>query len=141
MVWKRHLSFILTRRRRQMEKKSALLDHCEGNPRKMQMTQSFDVFFGLRLNKRLSKQLRRRWFETPLRPSWRPCNELQYTVVSKSTVYAYIRFWFNRRWLQSYYDLSVHSYVNVFILANITRVIYIDNWVCFLFIIGFNKIY
>ena len=29
------------------------------------MTRSFDVFFDLRLNKRLSKQSRRRWFETP----------------------------------------------------------------------------
>ena len=32
------------------------------------------VFFDLRLNKRLSKQSRRRWFETPLRPLWRHCN-------------------------------------------------------------------
>ena len=29
------------------------------------VTRSFDVFFDLRLNKRLSKQSRRRWFETP----------------------------------------------------------------------------
>ena len=38
------------------------------------MTRSFDVFFGLCLNKRLSKQLRRRWFETPSRSFWRHCN-------------------------------------------------------------------
>ena len=30
------------------------------------LTRSFDIFFGQRLNKRLSKQSRRRWFETPL---------------------------------------------------------------------------
>ena len=38
------------------------------------VTRSFDVFFGLRLN--LSKQSRRRWFETPLRSLWRHCNEV-----------------------------------------------------------------
>ena len=38
------------------------------------MTQSFDVFFDLHLNKRLSKQSRRRWFETPSRSLWRDCN-------------------------------------------------------------------
>ena len=29
------------------------------------VTRSFDVFFDLRLSKRLRKQSRRRWFETP----------------------------------------------------------------------------
>ena len=38
------------------------------------VTWSFDVFFDLRLNKWLSKQLRRRWFETPSRSLWRHCN-------------------------------------------------------------------
>ena len=37
------------------------------------VTRSFDVFFDLRLNKRLSKQPRRRWFETPSRSLWRHC--------------------------------------------------------------------
>ena len=32
---------------------------------------NFDVFFDLRLNKRLSKQWRRRWFEMSLRSIWR----------------------------------------------------------------------
>ena len=35
---------------------------------------SFDVFFDVRLNKRLSKQWRSWWFETPRRPLWRRCN-------------------------------------------------------------------
>ena len=55
-----------------METYSALLAHCEGNspvtgdfPSQKPVTQSFDVFFDLRLNKRLSKQSKRRWFETP----------------------------------------------------------------------------
>ena len=38
------------------------------------VTRSFDVFFDLRLNKRLSKQSRRRWFETQSRSLWRHCN-------------------------------------------------------------------
>ena len=37
------------------------------------VTRSFDDFFDLRLNKRLSKQSRRRWFETPSLSLWRHC--------------------------------------------------------------------
>ena len=37
------------------------------------VTQSFDVFFDLRLNQRLSKN--GWWFETLSRPLWRHCNE------------------------------------------------------------------
>ena len=37
-------------------------------------TRGFAVFFDLRLNKRLSKQSRRWWFETPSRSLWRHCN-------------------------------------------------------------------
>ena len=37
-------------------------------------TRSFDVFFDMRLNKRLSKQSSDWWFETPSRPLWRRCN-------------------------------------------------------------------
>ena len=63
-----------------MEAFSASLDFCAGNSpvagefhSKMSVTRSFDVFFDLRLNKRLSKQSRRRWFETPSRSLWRHC--------------------------------------------------------------------
>ena len=35
---------------------------------------SFYVFFDLRLNRRLSKQSRPRWLETPMRSLWRHCN-------------------------------------------------------------------
>ena len=59
---------------------SALLALCEGNPlvtdefpSQRPLTRSFDVFFDLRLNKRLSKHSRRRWFETPSRSLWRHC--------------------------------------------------------------------
>ena len=67
--------------RHQMETFSALLAHCEGNPpvtggfpSQRPVKQSFNIFFDLRLNKRLSKQSKRRWFETTSRPLWRHCN-------------------------------------------------------------------
>ena len=58
--------------RHQMEIFSASLALCAGNspvsrefPEQRPVTQSFDVFFDLRLNKRLSKQLWGGWAETP----------------------------------------------------------------------------
>ena len=60
--------------RHQMGSFSALLGLCEGNspviggfPSQRPVTRNYDVFFDLRLDKRLRKQSRRRWFETPLR--------------------------------------------------------------------------
>ena len=69
-----------------METFSALLALFAGNspvtggfPPQRPVTRSFDVFFDLRLNKRLSKQSRRRWFETQLRSLWRHhCNVLTF---------------------------------------------------------------
>ena len=65
-----------------METISAQLALCAGNllgpgefPAQKPVTQSFDVFFDLRLNKRLSKQSWGWWFETPSRPLWRHCND------------------------------------------------------------------
>ena len=64
--------------RHQMEIFSALLAICAGNslvtgefPTQRPVTRSFDVFFDLRLNKRLSKQWWGWWFETLSRPLWR----------------------------------------------------------------------
>ena len=64
--------------RQEMEEFSALLALCAGNspvtgefPSQRPVTRSFNVFFDLRLNKRLNKQIR---FETPSRSSWRHCN-------------------------------------------------------------------
>ena len=44
-------------------------------PSQRPVTRSFDVFFDLRLNKRLSKQSWGWWFETPSRSWWRHCND------------------------------------------------------------------
>ena len=64
-----------------METFSALLAICAGNspvtgefPAQRLVTRSFDVFFDLRLNKRLSKQSRGWWFETLSHPLWRHRN-------------------------------------------------------------------
>ena len=43
-------------------------------PTQRPVTRSFDVFFDLRLNKRLSKQPWGWWFETPSWSLWRHCN-------------------------------------------------------------------
>ena len=67
--------------RHQMDTYSAWLAICAGNspvpgefPAQRPVTQSFDVFFDLRLNKRLSKQSWGWWFETLSCPLWRHCN-------------------------------------------------------------------
>ena len=64
-----------------METFSASLALCAGNspvtgefPPQRPGTRSFDVPFDLRLNQKMSKQWRRRWFETPSRSLWRHCN-------------------------------------------------------------------
>ena len=44
------------------------------------VARSYDVFFELRLNKRLSKQSWGWRFETLLRPLWRPCNDTDLTT-------------------------------------------------------------
>ena len=46
------------------------------------VTRSFDVFFHLHLNKRLSKQTRGWWYETPSRSLWRRCNGLHMVYVA-----------------------------------------------------------
>ena len=68
MTWWRH----------QMETFSALLAICAGNspvpgkfPTQRPVTRSFDVYFDLRPNKRLSKQWWGWWFETQSCPLWR----------------------------------------------------------------------
>ena len=64
-----------------METFSALLALCAGNspvtgefPSQRLVMRNFDIFFDLRLNKRLSKQSWSWWFETPSCPLRRHCN-------------------------------------------------------------------
>ena len=48
-------------------------------PSQRTVMQSFNVFFDLRLNKRLSKQSWGWWFEMPSRSLWRHCNGNNHT--------------------------------------------------------------
>ena len=75
VIWWRH----------QMETFSALLAICAGNSlvtreftSQRPVTRTFDVFFDLRLNKRLSKQSWGWWVEMPSRPLWRHSNVLSF---------------------------------------------------------------
>ena len=77
--------------RHQMETFSALLAICAGNspvpgefPAQRPVTRSFDVFFDLRPNKRLSKQSWGWWFETSSCPLWHNCN-VPRTPLSQAT--------------------------------------------------------
>ena len=49
-------------------------------PLTMPVTRSFDAFFDLRLNKRQSKQSKRRWFKTPSRH----CNVIKFSMIPHS---------------------------------------------------------
>ena len=75
--------------RHQIATFSALLSLCEVTgefPSQRPVTRSLDVFFDPCLNKRLSKQLRRRWFETPWRSLWRHCNDHPYFMMTSCDV-------------------------------------------------------
>ena len=67
--------------RHQMQTFAALLALCAGNSpvsgdfhSQRPVTRSFDAFFDLRLNKRLSKQSWGWWFDMPSSSLWRHCN-------------------------------------------------------------------
>ena len=73
--------------RYQLETVSALLAFVRGSHRSrwIPLTKACDTelrcfCFDLRLNKRLSKQSRRRWFEMPSRSLWRHCNVVRLSV-------------------------------------------------------------
>ena len=78
-----------------METLSALLAICAGNspvhgefPAQRPVTRSFDVYFDMHPNKRLSKHSWGWWFETPSYPLWRHWNASDaYISVSKLCYY------------------------------------------------------
>ena len=100
--------------RRQIETFSALLAICAGNsqvpgefPTQKPVTWSFDIFYDLRLNKRLSKQSWGRWFETLSCPLWRHCNGI-FTIIILG------------EWLREYMAVAQSNYI----LKSILYVIY-----------------
>ena len=84
-----------------METLTALRAICAGNspvpgefPTQRLETRSFDVYFDLRPNKRLSKQTWGWWFETPSRPLWRHRNDNECTSIGCNFNYsATIKSW------------------------------------------------
>ena len=113
--------------RHQMKTFSALLALCAGNspnigefPSQRPVTQNFDVFFEMRPNKRLSKQSRRRWFETPSHSLWRRRNVkkifLRKMYLKMSAIYriewVFLNMWFPnllRRTNEFYFRRTVMS--------------------------------
>ena len=86
--------------RHQMYTFSALLAICAGNspasgelPAQRPVTQSFDVFFDLCINKQLKKQSRGGWLETLSRPLWRHCHEKENITRSCSEWSVRFPFW------------------------------------------------
>ena len=95
--------------RHQMETFSALLALCAGNspvtgefPAQRPVTRSFDVFFDLRPNKRLSKQSWGWWFETPFGSLWRHCNGSRIDLKRSSNLVMLHRYSWNCIWLLLY---------------------------------------
>ena len=135
-----------------METCSALLAFCAGNssvtggfPSQRLVTRSCDVFFDLRLNKRLSKQSLGWWFETTSRSLWGRCNEsificnIRYNIArrSGSRCFVYIcSFWsihiFNWPFFVSIVSLALNQSVFMPRLTNCHELIlkYLDliNW-------------
>ena len=110
--------------RHQMEIFSALLAICAGNspvsgefPAQRPVTRSFDVFFDVRLIKRLSKHSRGWWFETLSHPLWRHHNE--HMLSSVPSLYGITRRLATTLWLKfigmdsfyvsSYIDNGAHQ--------------------------------
>ena len=79
------------------------------------VTRSFDVFFDLCLNKRLSKLSRRRWFETPWRSLWRHCNAkswrccIQYCVIFDRSITVLDRIFKQTTFVQNQYYIESAS--------------------------------
>ena len=110
-----------------METFSALLAICAGNspvpgefPTQRPVTRSFDVYFDLRPNKRLSKQSWGWWFETLSCPLWRHRNVIKGALVLKSVyIYATFSVWFS---VMVYSVISFQSIKQnqIILLANIS---------------------
>ena len=75
-----------------------MLAICAGNspvtgelPAQRPVTRSFDVFFDLRLNTRLSKQRWGWWFETSSLPLWLHCDDIKNFYVRNVALAAFIQ--------------------------------------------------
>ena len=82
-------------------------------PSQRPVTRSFDVFFDLRLNKRLSKQSWGWWFETPSRSLWRHRNvKLSFFPVNCAANGLFVSNSIMKR-LQLRFQMYLHIYVQI----------------------------
>ena len=118
---------VYSRWRHQMKTFSALLALCVVNspitgefPAQRPVTRSFDVFFDLRLDKRLSKHSWGWWFETPSRPLWRHCN-----VWLKCHRSLFRRVWsiISQCWLRQYFCAEQQT------ISGTSKVLMVHIWV------------
>ena len=104
--------------RRQMEAFSALLARYAGNspvtgefPTQRPVTWSFDVFFNLRPNKRLSKQSWDWWFEMPSRSLLRHCNATHLVSTAENPAWTPGRYYSNDEFNETEDDeMRIHGY-------------------------------
>ena len=82
-------------------------------PTQKPVTRSFDVYFDLRPNKRLSKQSWGWWFETPSRPSWRHRNVYFVNFSHVVTILSCVWMYFLCHWHQGltmYVSQTAHNH-------------------------------
>ena len=106
-------------------------------PAQRPVTQSCDVFFDLRLNKRLSKQPWGRWFETPPWSLWRQCNESRTFGMCSTQHLRKVMFtrrgtcWTNCRlniivlWRVSYFEMNLSKFVSVYRIENWSSLVHV----------------
>ena len=109
------MSYAITWWRHQVETFSALLAVCERNspvtgvfPSQRLVTRSFDVFFDLRLKKRLSKHSWCWWFGTPSASLWRHRNDNSISGIILGMGWAMWEGVTSSHWLSPYTECPLH---------------------------------
>ena len=106
--------------RHQTETFSALQALCAGNsrvsgefPSQRPVTRSFDIFFELRPNKRLSKQSWGWWFESPLHSLWRQWNDMKdYFTLSAIRAWKCLRLnWIPVKEVQQWETSTIYMFI------------------------------
>ena len=96
-------------------------------PTQRPVTRSFDVFFDLRLNKRLSKQPWGWWFEPPSWSLWRHRNVFD-ILIFQGTVFEW-KLWIQHKMIQVSdhsmivrIKLFISTYTNIFIIFSVLEI-------------------
>ena len=124
-----------------METFSVLLAICAGNspvpgefPAQRPVTRNFDVFFDLRLNKRLSKQTWGWWLETLLCSLWRHCNATISHEISSGIADNIIcptrHYCYNKPWL---YLRIIPAYIAMLHCCWASLIVYVGTFLLFAF--------